>query len=97
MLTSLSIRNIVLAEEVDIEPENGLCVLTGETGAGKSILLGALGLVLGKRADSTFLKNSDQKCIVEAEFNIQDYNLEVFFTDEDLDGQRLVIDLMQAI
>ncbi len=91
MLTTLSIKNYALIEELTVTFDNGFSVITGETGAGKSILLGALGLVLGKRADSTFLKNSDQKCIVEAEFNIQNYDLESFFTDEDLDFEAATI------
>ena len=91
MLTTLSIKNYALIEELTVSFDTGFSVITGETGAGKSILLGALGLVLGKRADSTFLKNSDQKCIVEAEFNIQNYDLEPFFTDEDLDFESTTI------
>ena len=91
MLTTLSIKNYALIEELTVTFDNGFSVITGETGAGKSILLGALGLVLGKRADSTFLKNSDQKCIVEAEFNIQNYDLETFFSDEDLDFELSTI------
>ncbi|PHR73993.1 MAG: DNA repair protein RecN [Lutibacter sp.] len=91
MLTTLSIKNYALIEELTVSFDNGFSVITGETGAGKSILLGALGLVLGKRADSTFLKNSDQKCIVEAEFNIHNYDLESFFNDEDLDFESSTI------
>jgi DNA repair protein RecN (Recombination protein N) len=91
LLTTLSIKNYALIEELTVTFDNGFSVITGETGAGKSILLGALGLVLGKRADSTFLKNSDQKCIVEAEFNIQNYDLETFFSDEDLDFELSTI------
>ncbi len=91
MLTTLSIKNYALIEELSVSFDTGFSVITGETGAGKSILLGALGLVLGKRADSTFLKNSDQKCIVEAEFNIQNYDLESFFSDEDLDFESTTI------
>lgn len=91
MLTKLSIKNYALIEQLDVQFNDGFSIITGETGAGKSILLGALGLVLGKRADTTYLKNTDQKCIVEAEFNIQSYNLESFFTDEDLDYENVTI------
>jgi DNA repair protein RecN (Recombination protein N) len=85
MLTSLSIKNFALIEQLDINFSNQLSVITGETGAGKSILLGALGLVLGKRADLTSLKDKDQKCVIEAQFQIGKYNLKTFFADNDLD------------
>jgi DNA repair protein RecN (Recombination protein N) len=85
MLTSLSIKNFALIEELAIDFSNGFSIITGETGAGKSILLGALGLVLGKRADLTSLKNKEQKCIIEANFNLSDYDLESFFEEHDLD------------
>ena len=70
MLTSLSIKNFALIEKLSIEFENGFTTITGETGAGKSILLGALGLGLGKRADGSSLKNKDEKCVIEAQFSI---------------------------
>ena len=73
MLKSLSIKNYALIEELNVNFDKGFSIITGETGAGKSILLGALGLVLGKRADITFLKQKEQKCIVEAEFLINEY------------------------
>ena len=79
MITSLSIENFALIEKLDIDFSNGFSIITGETGAGKSILLGALGLVLGKRADLSSLKNKDEKCIVEANFSIGTYGLELFF------------------
>ena len=85
MITSLSIENFALIEKLDIDFSNGFSIITGETGAGKSILLGALGLVLGKRADLTSLKNKDEKCIVEANFSIGKYSLESFFDANDLD------------
>lgn len=91
MLTTLSIKNYALIENLNVSFADEFSVITGETGAGKSILLGALGLVLGKRADSTFLKNTDQKCIVEAEFDIKNYDLEPFFVDQDLDFEPLTI------
>lgn len=85
MLTSLSIKNYALIEELSIDFQSGLSIITGETGAGKSILLGALGLVLGNRADTSSLKESDKKCIVELQVAIQKYGLERFFDQQDLD------------
>ncbi|UPT70557.1 MAG: DNA repair protein RecN [Flavobacterium sp. JAD_PAG50586_2] len=85
MITSLSIENFALIEKLNIDFSNGFSIITGETGAGKSILLGALGLVLGKRADLTSLKNKEEKCIVEANFAIGKYNLKSFFEANDLD------------
>ena len=91
MLQSLSIKNFALIEHLDIEFSQGLSVITGETGAGKSIILGALGLVLGKRADLTSLKDKEQKCVVEAHFDIKNYSLKDFFTDNDLDYEDITI------
>ncbi len=91
MITSLSIENFALIEKLDIDFSNGFSIITGETGAGKSILLGALGLVLGKRADLTSLKNKDEKCIVEANFSIGKYELEFFFESNDLDYEQETI------
>ena len=88
MLKQLYIRNYALIEELTIDLSNGLTILTGETGAGKSIILGALGLVLGKRADTSSLKNNKEKCIVEAKFTIGRYNLKEFFSDHDLDFEE---------
>ena len=85
MITSLSIENFALIEKLNINFSNRFSTITGETGAGKSILLGALGLVLGKRADLSSLKNKDEKCIVEANFSISKYHLLPFFKDNDLD------------
>jgi DNA repair protein RecN (Recombination protein N) len=85
MITSLSIENFALIEKLNINFSNRFSIITGETGAGKSILLGALGLVLGKRADLSSLKNKDEKCIVEANFSISKYHLLPFFKDNDLD------------
>ena len=79
MLAALSIKNYALIEELNVKFDKGFSNITGETGAGKSILLGALGLVLGKRADVTFLKNKEQKCIIEVEFSIKDYQLQSKF------------------
>lgn len=85
MITSLSIKNYALIEKLAIDFSKGFSIITGETGAGKSIILGALGLVLGKRADLTSLKNKEDKCVIEACFDISKYNLLPFFEDNDLD------------
>ncbi|CAD0007174.1 DNA repair protein RecN [Flavobacterium chungangense] len=85
MITLLSIKNYALIEKLTIDFSKGFSIITGETGAGKSIILGALGLVLGKRADLTSLKNKEEKCIIEAHFEISKYNLKEFFEANDLD------------
>ena len=85
MITKLSIKNFALIEKLSIDFSDGFSIITGETGAGKSILLGALGLVLGKRADLTSLKNKNEKCIIEAHFQISGYDLKGFFEENDLD------------
>jgi len=85
MITTLSIKNYALIEKLTIDFSKGFSIITGETGAGKSIILGALGLVLGKRADLTSLKNKDEKCVIEAHFEISKYNLLPFFEANDLD------------
>jgi DNA repair protein RecN (Recombination protein N) len=85
MITSLSIKNYALIEKLTIDFSRGFSIITGETGAGKSIILGALGLVLGKRADLTSLKNKEEKCVIEAHFEISKYNLKEFFEANDLD------------
>ncbi|MBF4515371.1 DNA repair protein RecN [Flavobacterium sp. ANB] len=85
MITSLSIKNYALIEKLSIDFSRGFSIITGETGAGKSIILGALGLVLGKRADLTSLKNKEEKCVIEAHFEISKYNLKEFFEANDLD------------
>jgi len=91
LLTSLSIKNYALIQELHVAFDEGFSIITGETGAGKSILLGALGLVLGKRADVSYLKDSTRKCFIEAQFNIRDYELKPFFDTEDLDYEELTI------
>ncbi len=85
MITALSINNFALIEKLSIDFSKGFSIITGETGAGKSILLGALGLVLGKRADLSSLKNKEEKCIIEAHFDIANYQLQPFFEANDLD------------
>ena len=91
MLTRLAISNYALISNLDVEFFAGLNTVTGETGAGKSIILGALGLILGNRADLSVLKNQDEKCIVEGFFEIKNYNLEAFFFENDLDYDNPVI------
>lgn len=85
MLSRLFINNYALIEKADIELENGFTVITGETGAGKSILLGAIGLILGERADYSVLRHQEKKCVIEAEFNIESFNLQGFLEDNDID------------
>jgi len=91
MILSLSIENFALIEKLSVKFTDGFSVITGETGAGKSILLGALGLVLGKRADLSSLKNKEEKCIIEAHFQIKNYNLKSFFEANDLDYEEETI------
>ncbi len=85
MLQSLYIRNFVLIERLDITFGNAFSVITGETGSGKSIILGALALVLGQRADARAIKAGTDKCVIEANFNISAYQLEPFFAERDME------------
>lgn len=91
MITSLSIENFALIEKLNIDFSPGFSVITGETGAGKSILLGALDLVRGKRADLTSLKNKDEKCVIEAVFTIENYDLKPFFEENNFDYETETI------
>lgn len=91
MLTHLTIRNYALIESLDMDFFPGLSTITGETGAGKSIILGALGLIQGERADTTAIQHGAATCIVEAEFDIKPYGLEDFFATENLDYQEHTI------
>ncbi|WP_139959296.1 DNA repair protein RecN [Flavicella sediminum] len=91
MLTALSISNYALIKALQTDFSDGLSIITGETGAGKSILLGALGLVMGNRADLNSLKDSDKKCIIEATFSIKEYGLKDFFEQEDIDYEEETI------
>jgi DNA repair protein RecN (Recombination protein N) len=91
MLTSLSIKNFALIEKLNIDFSDQFSIITGETGAGKSILLGALGLIQGKRADLSSLKNKEEKCVIETNFCISKYNLQTFFEENDLDYQDKTI------
>lgn len=85
MLTTLSIKNYALIENLNVSFHQGFSTITGETGAGKSILLGGLALVLGKRADASLVYNKEKKCIIEADFDIENYRLNSFFEHKDLD------------
>ena len=91
MLTSLSIKNYALIDNLSVSFNNGLSIITGETGAGKSILLGGLSLVLGKRADLSSVKNKSEKCIIEAVFDIANYDLKQYFLDLDMDYEPQTI------
>ena len=85
MLKKLYIKNYALIDLLDIELYSGFSVLTGETGAGKSIILGAIGLLLGQRADSKSIKTGAERCTIEAHFDLSRYDLQPFFTDNDID------------
>ena len=91
MIASLSIENFALIEKLNINFSEGFSVITGETGAGKSILLGALGLLMGKRADLSSLKNNEEKCVVEASFLIQKYHIKALFEKNDVDYEHETI------
>ncbi len=91
MIHSLLVKNYAIIEELKLEFSEGLTIITGETGAGKSILLGALGLVMGRRADNKSLFLKDKKCVIEAEFEIERYDLEEFFKEEELDFENPLI------
>ena len=85
MIIRLDIRNYAIIDSVSVEFSKGLNIITGETGSGKSILMGALGLILGNRADTKVLSDKTQKCIIEGTFDIKAYQLQPFFSREDLD------------
>jgi DNA repair protein RecN (Recombination protein N) len=91
MLVKLFVQNYALIRDLDVELENGLTIITGETGAGKSILLGALSLILGSRADTSVLLEKNEKCIVEGTFRIENYDLAEFFSLHELDYEPLTI------
>ena len=91
MLTGLSIKNYALIKSLEMNPSGGLNIITGETGAGKSIMLGAVGMLLGKRADIKVLLDDDVKCSVEGEFDISNYKLQELFGTLDLDYDDLTI------
>ena len=85
MITNLKIQNYALIDNLDITFEKGFSVITGETGAGKSIILGALSMILGQRADAKYVKTGEKKCVIEAHINIDGYGLEGFFDDNDIE------------
>lgn len=91
MLTHLSIQNYALINQLSIDFSSGLSIITGETGAGKSILLGALGLVMGNRADLSSLKNTEKKCVIEAQFSVEGYALQELFEELDVDYESETI------
>ncbi len=91
MLKSLTIKNYTLLEELEMRPSEALNIITGETGAGKSIMLGAIGLLLGNRADKKALYNEEQKCVIEGIFTINKFSLEPLFAEEDLDYDPICI------
>src|SRR4051812_2313485 len=85
MLQKLTINNYALIDNLEISFDNGLNILTGETGAGKSIVLGALSLILGQRAESRYFFNQQKKCVIEGLFKIDGFHLKSFFEENDLD------------
>ena len=91
MLTSLAIKNYALIDNLSVKFFDGFSTITGETGAGKSILLGGLALILGKRADLSSLKDNNKKCVIEGEFLIDKYGLESFFDENDIDFEDRTI------
>lgn len=88
MLRSLFIQNYALIEKLDIRFESGFSVITGETGAGKSIMLGAIALLMGQRADTKSIRQGEKRCIVEAHFDLSNYNLQSFFEENELDYEN---------
>ncbi|MGB0974431.1 MAG: DNA repair protein RecN [Flavobacteriaceae bacterium] len=91
MLTQLSIKNFALIGHLEVSFKDGFSIITGETGAGKSILLGGLGLILGKRADLSVINDTSVKCVVEAEFDVENYNLQKLFSQAELDYESQTI------
>jgi DNA repair protein RecN (Recombination protein N) len=91
MLVKLYVQNYALIKDLDVELEDGLTIITGETGAGKSILLGALSLILGSRADTSVLLEKNEKCVVEGTFRIEEYDLNEFFSSNELDFEPVTI------
>lgn len=93
MIQSLSIKNYALIEQLDIDFHRGFSVITGETGAGKSILIGAIGLLLGQRAETRMIKAGESRCVIEAVFDLTDYGMDDFFVrhDLDFDGHTCII------
>lgn len=88
MLRSLFIQNYTLIEKLDIHFQSGFSVITGETGAGKSIMLGAIGLLMGQRADLKAIRQGEKRCIVEAHFDLSAYHLQDYFDEIELDYEE---------
>jgi DNA repair protein RecN (Recombination protein N) len=91
MLQKLSIKNFALIDTLEMNFQEGFTIITGETGAGKSILLGGLSLILGKRADLSSLKDREKKCVIEGEFSVKNYKLNSFFKENDIDFEEISI------
>ena len=91
MLTHLLIKNYALIESLEMEPSSGLNTITGETGAGKSIMLGAIGLLLGNRADTKVLYRDEDKCVIEGTFDLTAYKLKAVFEEEDVDYEDITV------
>ena len=91
MIQRLLIKNYAIIDKLEIDFSDKLTIITGETGAGKSILLGALGLIMGRRADTKVLYNRESKCVVEGYFDVSRYDLKSFFKEHDIDYAREVI------
>ena len=85
MIKQLYIKNFTLIDELDIDLYRGFSVITGETGAGKSIVLGAIGLLLGQRADSKAIKSGADKCVIEAHFDLSNYAMKAFFEENEIE------------
>ena len=97
MLKHLYIKNYALIEELDMDFQEGFSVITGETGAGKSILLGAIGLLLGQRADSKSIQTGANRCVIEAEFYLEGFGLETFFSENDFDFEGHICTLRREL
>ena len=91
MLTKLSVDNYALIDRLEVNLDSGFNVITGETGSGKSLLLGALGLLLGQNADFSKIGTADKKCISEGVFDVSNYGLEPFFKEHDIDFEPFTI------
>jgi DNA repair protein RecN (Recombination protein N) len=91
MLKSLNIKNYALIKQLEMEPSSKLNIITGETGAGKSIMLGAIGLLLGNRADTKVLFDQNEKCVIEGSFDVSEYSLKKLFKEEELDYDAICI------
>lgn len=91
MLKQLSINNYILIKHLELDLSDGFTVITGETGAGKSILVGALSLIIGKRADTDVLLDKESKCVIEGTFLVKDYGLESYFEEHELDYEELTV------